>query len=574
MLLMRKQRKGGWAAIKEIFINWGRRIAISRRRFSRRGGISGFMSRTVAGLAKGDLRAIATVCVAVLVLGGCVWGGIALSGGRASAKVGASQASTAALRASGAALAADNDVVSLEEDMARLQAGTTPAPTATPAPTPTPLLYSKGYEGPEVAKIQARLMELGYMDNDVPTEKFGSITKEAVELFQRSHGLTIDGCVGQQTYDLLMSAQAKKYMVSIGVSGTDVEQLQSRLVELDYMKKTTGYFGEETEAAIRDFQERNHLTVDGKVGEETREMLYSEDAIPKSLSYGEKSDEVLKYQERLYKLGYLTTEPDGTFGKDTVAATKLFQQINGLIVDGHIGPSTRKLLMSSDAEANALTLGMSGETVQKVQSKLRELGYLGAKATGYYGSDTEEAVKAFQKRNGLSVDGKAGRYTIQALFSGSAKAAASDYVPVEGSSSSSDSGSSSSSSSSGSTSSGGSLNAFISAAKSKLGCRYVRGGKGPNTFDCSGFVYWCLRQAGVSQKYLTSSGWRNVSNYQKVRSLTDLKMGDVIVFYGHVAIAMGDGTMIDASSSEGKVVHRSCLGDWSYDNFICAWRIF
>lgn len=574
MLLMRKQRKGGWAAIKEIFTNWGRRIAISRRRFSRRGGISGFMSRTVAGLAKGDLRAIATVCVAVLVLGGCVWGGIALSGGRASAKVGASQASTAALRASGAALAADNDVVSLEEDMARLQAGTTPAPTATPAPTPTPLLYSKGYEGPEVAKIQARLMELGYMDNDVPTEKFGSITKEAVELFQRSHGLTIDGCVGQQTYDLLMSAQAKKYMVSIGVSGTDVEQLQSRLVELDYMKKTTGYFGEETEAAIRDFQERNHLTVDGKVGEETREMLYSEDAIPKSLSYGEKSDDVLKYQERLYKLGYLTTEPDGTFGKDTVAATKLFQQINGLIVDGHIGPSTRKLLMSSDAEANALTLGMSGETVQKVQSKLRELGYLGAKATGYYGSDTEEAVKAFQKRNGLSVDGKAGRYTIQALFSGSAKAAASDYVPVEGSSSSSDSGSSSSSSSSGSTSSGGSLNAFISAAKSKLGCRYVRGGKGPNTFDCSGFVYWCLRQAGVSQKYLTSSGWRNVSNYQKVRSLTDLKMGDVIVFYGHVAIAMGDGTMIDASSSEGKVVHRSCLGDWSYDNFICAWRIF
>ena len=102
----------------------------------------------------------------------------------------------------------------------------------------------------------------------------------------------------------------------------------------------------------------------------------------------------------------------------------------------------------------------------------------------------------------------------------------------------------------------------------------MRGGKGPDTFDCSGFVYWCLRQAGVSQKYLTSSGWRSVSNYQKVRSLTDLKMGDVIVFYGHVAIAMGDGTMIDASSSEGKVVHRSCLGDWSYDNFICAWRIF
>ena len=513
------------------------------------------------------------VCVAaMLVLGGGIWGIVALASGNGEAPA----ASGARLLTGGAEPGAQPNVVSLEADLALLQASNTPAPTPTPVPTPTPLLFAKGYEGPEVIKIQQRLMALGYMDNDEPTQKFGSITKEAVELFQRSHGLTIDGCVGQQTYDLLMSDQAKKYMVSIGVSGTDVEELQSRLVELDYMQKTTGYFGEETEAAVLEFQKRNRLDADGKVGEQTREMLYSEDAIPKSLSYGEKSDDVLKYQKRLYKLGYLTTEPDGTFGKDTVAATKLFQQINGLIVDGHIGPATRKLLMSSDAQANALTLGMNGDTISKVQSRLRSLGYLDAKATGYYGSATEEAVKAFQKRNGLSTDGKVGRYTMQALFSDDAKKPASDYKPSSGSDSgSSSSGSSGSSSSSGSSaSSGGSLNAFIEAAKSKLGCRYVRGGKGPNTFDCSGFVYWCLRQAGVSQKYLTSSGWRSVSNYQKVGSLSDLKKGDVIVFKGHVAIAMGDGTMIDASSSQGEVVHRSCTGDWSQRNFICAWRIF
>ena len=101
----------------------------------------------------------------------------------------------------------------------------------------------------------------------------------------------------------------------------------------------------------------------------------------------------------------------------------------------------------------------------------------------------------------------------------------------------------------------------------------MRGGKGPNTFDCSGFVYWCLRQAGVSQKYLTSSGWRS-TGYRKVSSLSSLQKGDVIVFKGHVAIAMGDGTMIDASSGSGQVVHRSCMGDWSKRNFICAWRIF
>ena len=49
-----------------------------------------------------------------------------------------------------------------------------------------------------------------------------------------------------------------------------------------------------------------------------------------------------------------------------------------------------------------------------------------------------------------------------------------------------------------------------------------------------------------------------------------------------VAIVDADGSdlsrrlihMIDASSGSGQVVHRSCLGDWSKRNFICAWRIF
>ncbi len=561
---MKRQTRGGWSAIKEILRGVTRRSFLSIRRFQKRGGFGGLLSRTAKGIRRGDPRTIFGCCAAVLLLGGLIWGVSSLS---ATAEGGAA--------ASGARYAAaagqDTNVVSLENALAQQQANASPPPT--PVPTPTPMLFSKGYEGPEIAEIQQRLMDLGYMDNDEPTQKFGSQTKEAVELFQRSHELAIDGFVGQATYDLLMSAEAKKYMVSIGVKGTDVTELQSRLVELDYMKKTTGYFGEETEAAVQEFQKRNHLDVDGKVGEQTREMLYSEDAIPKSLSYGEKSDDVLKYQKRYFKLGYLTTEPDGTFGKDTVAATKLFQQINGLIVDGHIGPATRYLLMSDKAQPNALTLGMSGDTVTKIQSKLKSLGYLSGKATGYYGSATEEAVKAFQSRNKLSADGKAGRYTIQSLFSDSAKAAASDYTPSAGSDSGSGSGDSGSGSSGGSVSSGGSLNTFIEAARSKLGSRYVRGGKGPNTFDCSGFVYWCLRQAGVSQKYLTSSGWRS-TGYRKVSSLSSLQKGDVIVFKGHVAIAMGDGTMIDASSGQGQVVHRSCLGDWSKRNFICAWRIF
>ncbi|MDR0841618.1 MAG: peptidoglycan-binding protein [Christensenellaceae bacterium] len=562
----RTKKKGGFAALKEICSTSCRHIASEVRRFRRRGGLSFWLRDTLLKLRRGNRRTIATCCISLLCAGLCIWGIVALAQG---GNAGANAASYAAQAPGSGA----RTVVSLESDLESLQA----LPTPLPAPTPTPMLFLKGYEGPEVAQIQQRLMDLGYMDNDEPTQKYGPATTEAVELFQRSNGLPIDGRMEQTTYDALMSSDAKKYMVSLGISGTDVTELQKRLVELDYLGKTTGYFGEETEAAVKTFQTRNHLSADGKVGEYTREMLYSEDAIPKSISYGEKSDDVLKYQQRLFKLGYLTTDPDGTFGRDTVNATKLFQQINGMIMDGHIGPQTRKLLMSADAQANALTLGMKGDTITKVQQKLKSLGYLSGKATGYYGSATEDAVQAFQKQNKLSADGKAGRHTMQTLFSSGAKAAPAEYTPSTGTdsgSSGSSGGSSGSSGGSSSSSGSGSLDAFIAAAKSKLGSRYVRGGKGPSTFDCSGFVYWCLRQAGVSQNYLTSSGWRSASNYQKVSSLSSLHKGDIIVFKGHVGIAMGDGTMIDASSSSRQVVHRSCLGDWSQRNFIVAWRVF
>ena len=121
--------------------------------------------------------------------------------------------------------------------------------------------------------------------------------------------------------------------------------------------------------------------------------------------------------------------------------------------------------------------------------------------------------------------------------------------------------------------SGAGVSALISVASSKLGSPYVWGAKGPSSFDCSGFVYWCLKQVGVSQSYITSSGWRSVGRYTKVSNFNDIQAGDIVVVRGHVGIAAGGGTVIDASSSNGKVVHRS-LSSWWRSNFVCAWRIF
>ena len=107
-----------------------------------------------------------------------------------------------------------------------------------------------------------------------------------------------------------------------------------------------------------------------------------------------------------------------------------------------------------------------------------------------------------------------------------------------------------------------------------MGCDYVRGGKGPNTFDCSGFVYYCLNKAGVKQSYMTSSTWRNVTKYQRIGSMKEIKAGDVVVFYGHVGIALSNSQMIDASSGDDEVRTTQLSKSYWVKNFICAYRIF
>ena len=95
--------------------------------------------------------------------------------------------------------------------------------------------------------------------------------------------------------------------------------------------------------------------------------------------------------------------------------------------------------------------------------------------------------------------------------------------------------------------------------------RDILGNEGPNSFDCSGLVYYCLRQAGSSRGRYNAQGYSDVTDWEKIESMGDLEKGDLLFFWnssktrvGHVGIYIGSGRMIDASSSNGKVVKRSC----------------
>lgn len=66
-------------------------------------------------------------------------------------------------------------------------------------------------------------------------------------------------------------------------------------------------------------------------------------------------------------------------------------------------------------EAASYKKGSSGAMVTQIQTKLKNWGYYTGTVDGVYGSGTERAVRAFQQKNGLTVDGKAGDQTLAAM---------------------------------------------------------------------------------------------------------------------------------------------------------------
>lgn len=79
--------------------------------------------------------------------------------------------------------------------------------------------------------------------------------------------------------------------------------------------------------------------------------------------------------------------------------------------------SVNAVAFSNSQTAFAVTVkqGSRGDTVKKVQQKLKNWGYYSGAVDGIFGAKTTAAVKLFQKRNGLTVDGIVGNKTLAAM---------------------------------------------------------------------------------------------------------------------------------------------------------------
>lgn len=178
---------------------------------------------------------------------------------------------------------------------------------------------------------------------------------------------------------------------------------------------------------------------------------------------------------------------------------------------------------TATASVTNLYYGCSGTAVRALQENLILLGYLNDTADGVFGSKTAAAVRLYQTKNGLTVDGIAGKITQGAI-----------NAEV------------------------GRIETVIATAKQYLGLAYQWGGSSPETgFDCSGFTQYCFAQAGITIP--------RVSYNQAAGGITvlasEIRPGDIVCFnspVSHVGIYLGDGLFIH-SPKEGDVVKITAL---------------
>ena len=136
------------------------------------------------------------------------------------------------------------------------------------------------------------------------------------------------------------------------------------------------------------------------------------------LQYGDSGEDVLALQTRLRQLHYYTGTLSGNFRDGTREAVRAFQGDFDLEETGVADIQTQAVLYAT--LYRPLRYGSFGEDVKALQTQLMQLGYYKGKASGNFLEGTQEAVRAFQERNGFPVDGDADPEVQTRLFSGTA----------------------------------------------------------------------------------------------------------------------------------------------------------
>ncbi|MGW6707153.1 NlpC/P60 family protein [Streptomyces sp. NPDC054956] len=213
------------------------------------------------------------------------------------------------------------------------------------------------------------------------------------------------------------------------------------------------------------------------------------------------------------------------------------------------------LFLSADPDSyldKASTLeqlsGKQVEAVQKIQAKQRSLAQQRQEASGKL-ADLDATRKELAEKKKISSDKLAEAQALLNSLTAQERAALKEEAKKAAGADAAEAGAV--------TGSGRAADA-LRAAVTKNGASYVRGGTGPNAFDCSGLTQWAYKQAGIT---IGRTTYDQVKNGRKI-SLSELQPGD-LVFYSslsHVGLYAGNNKVFHAANPSSGVLYGSLSG--------------
>ena len=227
-----------------------------------------------------------------------------------------------------------------------------------------PTVLELGQNGPEVAELQAQLIQAKVLRIPVPTGYYGSLTESAVKTFQNRMNLTEDGIAGPTTIAALRDFN-RSHNNRTGVTPTQSTTIRSNNIlaleryllrqnfSSQFVESLLDKISSDLEELQRELKLRGFYRdqVDGVYGPltETAIIAYSfASLIPERsnepLRVGHQGDDVAELQSKLTTLGYYSGGIDGVFGPETEAAVINLQRNFFLAPDGIVGPDVRRRL--------------------------------------------------------------------------------------------------------------------------------------------------------------------------------------------------------------------------------------
>lgn len=228
------------------------------------------------------------------------------------------------------------------------------------------------------------------------------------------------------TVDNVEVVEPKRNYLQCGDTGEEVKSLQEKLVTLGFKgedgKKLTvdGEFGKNTLFAVKAAQTKYNLVVDGLAGKNTITALDNAIKTTTSVTAVVGNQLIKNAQTHLNNFmgtnlkitGFANAATKDVFRKAVQYALNKDYGYN-LVVDGVIGTRTnnvlRGTLLKHDSQGLLVTVLEIGMLLNKIDPR-------GIESPGYFGNGLEAAVKEFQKKNKLTVDGEAGKDTFAKLL--------------------------------------------------------------------------------------------------------------------------------------------------------------